>query len=140
VAAAPVAKSNDALAEKFHMVTSAMFSFFSVGMLVGMDKMFGPNTPLGPMMQYWTVDRGSDVVHDWLSRMFGISMLCLMQSHRYFGVPMDAWLKTSMAFNAAGLANMAHIVFTQPDECTAMWYPQVALQVIFVLINYKLIQ
>ena len=34
--------------------------FFGVGMQVGMDKMFGPDTPLGPMMKYWTVKSDND--------------------------------------------------------------------------------
>merc|ERR1711871_1345077 len=95
LAAAPaVAKSND-LESNFYKFTAGMFSFFAVGMLIGQNRMYGPQA-LSPLLQYWTKENASAVT-EWFGRFFGAAMLILMTGPKYFGVPMSSWLKQSMA-------------------------------------------
>ena len=56
--------------------------FFGVGMQVGMDKMFGPDTPLGPMMKYWTV-KSDNPIATWAARMFGLMMIAFSLAQNF---------------------------------------------------------
>lgn len=135
-AAAPVAVSND-LEANFYKFTGGMFSFFAMGMLIGQNRMFGPSA-LSPLLQYWTKNNDSPVT-EWFARFFGIAMLVFYSGPKFFGASMGPFLKQSMMFNTLGMANMAHVYFTAPDDCTQMWVPQIILQAAICMVNYHLV-
>ena len=58
-----------------------MFGFFSCGMFVSQNYMFGPNSPGGLPLIYWT--KGSDhPISEWWSRMTGVLFLSFLSGYR----------------------------------------------------------
>ena len=113
--------------------------FFGVGMQVGMDKMFGPDTPLGPMMKYWTV-KSDNPIATWAARMFGLMMIAFFAGPKFFGANMDAYLKQSMFVMVGFLIHFVIINLQSPEVCAKLtWYPQIGLQVLLCAINWKLL-
>ena len=134
-----VAQGGMSAAEKFNLFQLCMFGFFGVGMQIGMDKMFGPDTPLGPLMKYWTV-KSDDPITNWAARMFGTMMICFFAGPKFFGVNMNAYLKQSMVVMLAFLVQFLIVNFQSPEVCAKLtWYPQIGLQVLLCGINWKLL-
>ena len=91
--------------------------------------MFGPNSPGGLPLIYWT--KGTDhPIAEWWSRMTGVLFLSFLAGPFLFGAPMGPHLKQTMLMNVGILVMFITIVFGSPDECVKLtWWPQVALQV-----------
>ena len=93
------------------------------------NYMFGPNSPGGLPLIYWT--KGTDhPIAEWWSRMTGVLFLSFLSGPFLFGAPMGPHLKQTMLMNVGILVMFITIVFGSPDECVKLtWWPQVALQV-----------
>ena len=134
-----VAQGAMTMAEKFNLFQLCMFGFFGVGMQIGMDRMFGPDTKLGPLMKYWTV-KSDDPITNWAARMFGTMMIIFFSGPKFFGVNMNAYLKQSMVVMVAFLVHFLIVNTQSPDVCAKLtWYPQIGLQVLLCAINWKLL-
>lgn len=117
-----------------------MFGFFSVGMLISQNDMFGPESPGGWPLVYWSKGTRHPIA-EWWSRMTAILFLTWLSGPFAFNVPMRAHLKQTMVAMTAILANFLHINFVSaPDECVSLvWYPQIGLQVVLCAVNAHLL-
>ena len=99
-------------------------------MFVSQNYMFGPDSPGGVPLIYWT--KGTDhPIAEWWSRMTGVLFLSFLSGPFLFGAPMESHLKQTMIMNVGILIMFISIVFGSPDECVKLtWWPQVALQVV----------
>ena len=123
------------LAENYAKFILGMFGFFSAGMYISQNDMFGPNSPGGTPLIYWT--KGSaHPISEWWARMAGALFFSFLLGPFVFGVPLKAHLKQTMMMTVLHLINFVWINYQSPEECVSLtWYPQIALQVVLVLFN-----
>mmetsp|Transcript_20961 Transcript_20961/g.43745 ORF Transcript_20961/g.43745 Transcript_20961/m.43745 type:complete len:145 (-) Transcript_20961:119-553(-) len=128
-------------ASQYSRFNLAMFGFFSLGMLYDNAYVFGPSSPFGWPMIYWT-ESGADQdgAAYWWSRLNGAVMLSLFSGPPVFNAPLAPYLKQTMFASFSVLVIMIyHTKISNPQDCIPwIWNAQIALQVYLVVCNAKL--
>ncbi|GMI48460.1 hypothetical protein TrCOL_g6663 [Triparma columacea] len=120
----------------------AMFAFFAVGIMYDNAYMYGPDSPFGWPMIYWTeagADQGGAAY--WWSRMAAVHMFGFYSGPVLFNAPLESYLKQAMLVSTVTLAVMFHSVkILAPENCVHfIWNAQIALQAYLVVVNAKLL-
>ena len=108
-------------------------------MLVSQNDMFGPNSPAGLPLIYWTKGDGHPIA-EWWGRMCAVLFFSFLSGPFVFGADIDTHLKQTLVMNIGLLLAFCSVVFGHPEECAQLtWYPQIGLQVILVIVNFSLV-
>ena len=127
-------------APSFAKFSFAMFAFFAVGIMYDNSFVFGPDSPFGWPMIYWTeVGADQPAAAQWWARMAAAHMLAFYSGPVIFNAPLESYLKQSMVLSTLVLVIMFHSVkILAPENCIQwIWNAQLLLQAYLVVCNAK---
>lgn len=124
------------LQQRFLNFTSGMFGFFSVGMLIGADRMFGPSSPKG-LMVYWLKDGGP--MADWWAVNCAAASLAIILGPFCLGVSNAVAIKQWLVCNSILTCNMMYAFLNMAEADTMMWKLQLPLQLAIMAVNLYLV-
>jgi len=135
------------LPQLYRYILTGMFGFFTIGMLIGRVR---PCRALCCSSHCCLSCSSRCAAHhpvgiaDWWSRNTAFVLLTLLGGVPFFGVSEESFQKQALFFMTGLLLNFVAAAFFITDAAgkqvgAAMWYPQLALQVVLVAINAYLV-